>query len=164
MAKATSLPAYWDRKWLPGPYVDGLFGGDRERGRKLFIEDAALDCQRCHATESGETSRVGPDLTGLGRRRTRLEMVESIVDPNRRVTAGYESTVLHLFEGSAVAGRILEETDEYILVQTSAGELVEVEPANVDERRPDLSAMPDGLHEQIDRLQMRDLLEYLSSL
>ena len=35
---------------------------------------------------------------------------------------------------------------------------------DVDERRPDLSAMPEDLAEEISPEEMRDLLEYLGSL
>ena len=96
-------------------------------------------------------------------------MLESIVDPNRTITAGYQGTVLYLVEpeterSSVVAGRIVEETSEIIRVLDADGEITEVDPRLVDDRRPDLSAMPEGLPDSLTRLEMRDLLAYLASL
>jgi quinoprotein glucose dehydrogenase len=153
---------------LPGDsplygYAHSLFGGDADAGRRVF-EDVDLSCLRCHATTDSEEVRIGPDLRGVGGRLTRLQMLESIVTPNAWVTPGFQGSVLFLKKGQPVAGRVIEDTAERIRVLTSNGDVIEVDPANVDERLPDLSAMPDGLAESISKREMRDLLEYLSRL
>ena len=152
------------------PYLDGLFGGDPEAGRRVF-EDIELSCLRCHATEGadGEGHGIGPSVDGVGTRLTRLQMLQSIVEPNRTITAGFQGTVLFLVDpeterASVVAGRVIEETADVIRVLDSEGEITEVDPRHVDDRRPDLSAMPEGLADSIDRRAMRDLLAYLASL
>ena len=49
-------------------------------------------------------------------------------------------------------------------VVDSNGDVFDVEKADVEERRPGLSAMPNDLGKSLSRLEMRDLIEYLSSL
>jgi hypothetical protein len=39
-----------------------------------------------------------------------------------------------------------------------------VDLADIEERRPSLSAMPDNLAEHLSREEMRDLLEYMATL
>ena len=144
------------------PWLDGLLGGDVEEGRRIF-QRSELSCVRCH--ESADRSQqIGPDLTGVSRRLTRMQMLESIVLPNRRTTPGFQATVLFLHDESVVTGRILEETEQRIRVIDSEGVVTELDPEDVESRRADLSAMPEDLMSHLDREQMRDLLAYLGSL
>ena len=46
----------------------------------------------------------------------------------------------------------------------AAGNVVEVRLADVEERRPDLSAMPEDLAGMLTAEEMRDLIAYVSSL
>ena len=142
---------------------DTYHGGDAVRGEAIFRENAALSCLRCHLpAESSEVS-VGPSLDGVGKRLSRAQIVESIVQPNRVIAAGYEGTLLVLSDDRIVAGRVVEESPELLRVLQSSGETVEVEPATIVERRPDLSAMPEGLGQFLTPREMRDLVEYLAT-
>ena len=60
--------------------------------------------------------------------------------------------------------RFVEDTESVIRVLNSDGEIIEIDPADVEERRPDLSAMPEDLLKDVTREELRDLLEYLASL
>ncbi len=148
------------------PWMDGLFGGNAERGAAIF-ERADLSCVRCHtanATSEDPAPRIGPDLAGIGVRSTRLTLLESIAMPNRRIPPGWAGEVLFLVDGSTVAGRVVSEEGGALSVLESDGALREVPLDEIDERRPDLSAMPTGLTRTLSREDMRDLLEYLASL
>jgi quinoprotein glucose dehydrogenase len=147
-----------------GKWRDSFFGGDLEQGRKIHEQDAALSCVRCHLTGDQANQGVGPDLSGVGQRLTRDQLVQAIVDPNARIAPGFEAVLLVLEDDELVAGRIVDETTEWLTLINSDGELIEVESAAVIERRPDLSAMPEGMGELLTPRQMRDLIEYLSSL
>ena len=145
-------------------YMDGLFGGDRDAGKKIFRENAQLTCLRCHAAAGSDAPRVGPNLDGIGKRLTRLQLLESVVLPNRRIAHGYQASVLFLVDGGITAGLILSEGEDVIRVLKSDGQIEEVHPLDVEARRPDLSSMPEGLAENLSRREMRDLLEYLGNL
>jgi quinoprotein glucose dehydrogenase len=152
------------------PYLDSFFGGDAQAGRRVF-ERADLSCLRCHAVNDEAGDTVGPDLRGLSARLSRLQMLESILEPNVQTTEGYGATVLFFEDGSALNGRILKEgltfegeAGTWLRLQDSDGELHDVLESDISERRADLSAMPEGLGDLIDRRTMRDLLAYLASL
>ncbi|MBK7878677.1 MAG: HEAT repeat domain-containing protein [Planctomycetes bacterium] len=146
------------------PYVDGLFGGDRERGKQVFREKNATACLRCHKTEWDEGGTVGPDLRGLGKRLSRLQILESIVQPNRHVAAGYRNTVFALKDERVVEGRILGEDERAFRVLDAEARTFELLKADVEERREGRSAMPEGFEKFLSPAEMRDLIEYLVAI
>ncbi|HTH48971.1 MAG TPA: PQQ-dependent sugar dehydrogenase, partial [Candidatus Limnocylindria bacterium] len=80
------LAAY--NKWkLPQdhltPYRETLAGGNAARGRKIFYENAAVACTRCHQIGSDGGGNAGPSLVGVASRQPREYLLESIVFPNQ---------------------------------------------------------------------------------
>ena len=150
------------------PWLDSLSGGDAERGRSLFTSKSELACLRCHpaagsvGTNGERGTTVGPDLEGGGQRLTRLELVESIVAPNRKIADGYQGTVFFLTAGSPVEGRVVGEDEREVRVCKADGETVAIARGEIELVREGLSAMPDGIAEHLTRQEMRDLIEYLS--
>jgi quinoprotein glucose dehydrogenase len=170
-APAEVLRARTQRRAAAGaraPWLDSLHGGDAGRGEELFREEAELACLRCHVVGEGPDGplggRVGPDLRGVGARLTRLQLLESILEPGARIAEGYHAVQLLLDDDTLVEGRIEAEDAARIALRTSDDALLELEPARIVERRPALSAMPAGLEQFLDRAQMRDLIAYLHSL
>lgn len=147
-----------------GLWQDTFFGGDPAAGERIFRSKAEVTCLRCHALDPDQGVGVGPDLHGVGRRLTHRQLVESVVTPNARIAPGYESTLLILDDESVVAGRILDEDDELVTVIGSDGTVTEVDTAAIVERRPDLSAMPNGLAQFLTPREMRDLVAFLGQL
>jgi len=145
------------------PWLDTLFGGDANTGRSVF-ERSTLACQRCHNTDSDSGFRVGPELAGVSQRLTRLQMLTSIVDPNRRQSLGYGGTLVFMKDGTIVSGRVVSENDDAVSLLDGEGDLHELATADIDERRAGLSAMPEGLDATLTPGEMRDLIEYLGSL
>ena len=146
------------------PFADSLHGGDKARGKEILRGKAETECLRCHKIEWGEGGQVGPDLVGVGQRLSRADLLASICDPNRRIADGYQGTILFLESGRNVAGIVVREDRDTIVVRTPQDELVEVATSEVESRRPDLSAMPQDVSKHLSRREMRDLLEYLANL
>jgi hypothetical protein len=63
-----------------------------------------------------------------------------------------------------LAGRVLAEGDGAAAVIDANGAVRDVALADVEERRPGLSAMPENLTDSLTREELRDLLEYLAAL
>ncbi|NUP94917.1 MAG: HEAT repeat domain-containing protein [Planctomycetaceae bacterium] len=145
-------------------FADSLYGGDKARGKEILRGKAETECLRCHKIEWGEGGQVGPDLVGVGKRLSRADLLASICDPNRRIADGYQGTILFLESGTNVAGIVVREDRETIVVRTPKDELVEVAASDVESRRPDLSAMPQDVSKSLSRREMRDLIEYLANL
>ncbi|MCC6405654.1 MAG: HEAT repeat domain-containing protein [Planctomycetes bacterium] len=147
------------------PYLDSLHGGDPERGRALFREKTEVTCLKCHRIEdAGEGGNVGPVLRGLSSRSTRLAVLESIVEPNRKIARGYDAVQFVTVDEEVLEGRILSETPDAIRVLDAEGNEHELHPADVAARRPALSAMPSGLAQHLSASEMRDLVAFLANL
>ncbi|MBL66962.1 MAG: hypothetical protein CMO74_00700 [Verrucomicrobiales bacterium] len=146
----------------PAAFAEALEGGDATRGRTLFYESLTLQCARCHRV-GGQGGEVGPALDAVGHQ-PRLHLLESMVNPNAKVTQGFETTMLDLKEGGNVAGIVKDDASDSISLIGADGMILKVAKTNIASRKRGVSSMPPGLHLTIPRRDLRDLVEFLSSL
>ena len=154
--EVTGLPGITARTRLT------LFGGDAERGRKVFLENSRLECTRCHKANGGGGT-AGPDLSKVATRHTRETLLESLLVPDAKIASGFGTVSLILTNGKTVAGVIKSETPQRMTLVTAENQELQIPLADIDERSPPKSAMPTvGPH--LDLRELRDLIEYLASL
>ena len=150
------------------PYREALTGGDAQHGMAVFTTKAELECVRCHKVKgsSGELvgGEVGPDLSGIGDRQTRLYLLESIVDPNKQIAQGFESVVLATSDGQVHTGVLRGEDDKEVRLITAEGKTDIVRKELIEERKRGPSAMPNDLVRKLKRTELRDLIEFLANL
>ena len=169
LVKATEaeMLAAWQSSTEAGdqlaPWLMCLDGGDAARGAKLFIGKSETSCTKCHIVGTEGGSEAGPALDTVGERLTSQALLRSIVEPNRDIAEGFQSWIL-VADGESFAGRIIEETDELILLETSNKEVLEFTPDELEVRKRDVSAMPGDISGYLSRREMRDLLAYLQDL
>jgi putative heme-binding domain-containing protein len=149
-------------------YRVSLLGGNAESGRKLFREKIQTECLRCHKAEIGN-SEVGPDLTHIGATRDRNSLLESIVLPSKTIAPGFETVVLTLANGDIVAGTLAGEDATSVKIKVVDAEakvqVQSVPVAQIKERqKAAASPMPPGMGDILSRQELRDIIEYLSSL
>src|SRR6185436_6304750 len=72
--------------------------GNRERGQALFLDKEKSLCLKCHQLGS-QGERIGPELTGVGARFSRIYLVESILEPSRTISPSLGTLVLTLKNG-----------------------------------------------------------------
>ena len=146
-------------------YRMALEGGDALRGRTLFHTKVEYLCIRCHKVEGTGTSDVGPDLTGLGKRRARDYILRAIVDPGAEIAAGFEFVTLTLRNGDVVAGQVDSETETAVRLKAAtegkaANTVLTVNKSDIA-MRVAASAMP-PLVSLMSQRELRDLVEYLT--
>jgi quinoprotein glucose dehydrogenase len=157
---------YVERQAAAGPmaaFAASLAGGDAASGEQIFKQREALSCRRCHSLVPGEVL-VGPNLADVGLRRSRSELLESLVAPNAKSTEGFQTTVLQLDTGKVVAGILRREDDKHAVLVDAEGSDIVVDLSTVEDRFEGLSAMPEDLVKQMTPRDVRDLVEYLSTL
>ena len=142
---------------------DSLAGGDAERGRNLFLNSAAVYCQRCHKLD-GQGGEVGPAINGVAKDKTREYLLESIVLPSKQIAKGFESVILVLLDGRTVSGVLRSKDAKAYTVVTPESKVIVVPKDDVDTEKPDKSAMPEDLAKKLSKKELRDLVEFLSSL
>jgi putative heme-binding domain-containing protein len=152
----------------PTPAEYGAFAtrhpGDPARGAALWRDSGRTLCLRCHAA-LGEGERVGPDLTGIGARYSRAEILQSILAPSQRIAEGYAAALVITADDQALFGQVQRDDAQGLTLVDSTGTRVELARADVREVRPSkLSVMPEGLCGSMTLEEFADLLAWLSSL
>ena len=143
-------------------YKFALAGGSIADGRRVFMEKPEASCIRCHKVNN-DGAEVGPILTGVGKRQAKEYLLESIVDPNAKIAAGFETVIVTLNDGSLHAGILKAETDTELALMQPTGVLEKLPKAQIKNRERGPSGMP-ALASILSKKDIRDLVEYLSSL
>ena len=135
------------------------------RGRKIFYENAAVACTRCHQIAGDGGGNAGPKLDGVATRNVREYLLESIVFPNQQIVPGFEAAALTLKSGDVLAGTVKAETaEEIVLLNPETGGDIRVAKAEIVTREKGLSGMPDGFGNLLSRQELRDVMEFLGTL
>jgi putative heme-binding domain-containing protein len=145
------------------PDVDALLAldGNAQRGLQWFYESAASQCRQCHRI-GGLGKDIGPSLAGINRRRTREEVLRGILDPSEKIEPEWLSHTLLTVDGDLVAGRILREDADVVVVQQADGTQATIRAADIEFKKPnDQSLMPAGLLSAMTPQEVADLLEFL---
>ena len=144
-------------------YHWALEGGDPQRGQFVFFNKTESQCQRCHKVGNRGSGNTGPNLSTIGRSKSRQYLVESIVAPNRTMAEGYRYAVLITDEGRQQSGRILEETPTAVRLQVEENKEIVIPTDTIEHRKVGLSAMPANLVEKLTPRELRDLVAFLAA-
>jgi putative heme-binding domain-containing protein len=137
-------------------------GRSFEGGRAAFRQAGCVQCHRF----AGDGGSVGPDLTGVGRRLSRRDLLESIVLPSKTIAEGYASTEIETKAGEIVTGRVEREDEHVIWIRPPVATEAAVTIRKADIRRRALSTvsnMPTGILNTLEQPKILDLLAYLIS-
>jgi putative heme-binding domain-containing protein len=138
--------------------------GNLDRGRKVLASAEKTLCLKCHRLgEQGE--RVGPELTGLGGRFSKIHIIESILQPSRSISTTYQATLVRLADGRQVVGIQIAQTDAALTLVDSEGRQQTIARGDIEAiRQATTSAMPEGLEKKLTEEEFVDLVSYLTSL
>ncbi|WP_067030747.1 HEAT repeat domain-containing protein [Allomuricauda sp. CP2A] len=145
-----------------GAYTETLYGGSWWDGQTVFVSNPTAQCVRCHAL-NGSGGKVGPPMDNMGNMLSREQILEALIEPSKRIAPGYGSVTLTLTNGQEVTGLLEAENEEGLILRTSDAEPLEVAHSRIQSRRNLPSAMP-AMGKIISKRELRDLIEYLSSL
>lgn len=158
------LKEYMDSKSSDGAiaeYRSALRGGNAGEGARVFYNNAAAQCIRCHAVD-GSGGEIGPELTSIGSRLTRETLLESLVAPSARIAPGYGVLTASLTSGDTVRGAILEETETYYVLSVD-GDNRQIQKSMITSIETTPSSMP-AMGDLLTRRELRDLVEFMTVL
>jgi putative heme-binding domain-containing protein len=134
--------------------------GNPEAGREVFFAPK-VGCYGCHRA-AGKGGNVGPDLSQIGRFRSRAELLESVVFPSLVIAPEFRSYTITTKTGKLVTGLIVRESSEAVHLRTADLAELRIARKDVEEMTPaTVSLMPDGLEKVMSRQELGDLLEFL---
>jgi putative heme-binding domain-containing protein len=162
------VPRELVKDWTVEDFDDslGMFSSGRDFTRAQNAYNVA-QCNVCHAIAgTNATGGVGPDLTSIAARFRRRDMLESIVLPSKVVSEQFADTMFRLKNGEPFVGRVIEDTEARVVLQTNPllPQRVELQKAQIDSRfMSPLSPMPAGLINTLSREEVLDLIAYIEA-
>lgn len=161
-AKKKSYEDALDPADVLAKYQPALYGGDSQRGQRVFARNQSAQCLRCHVL-NGNGGAVGPELTHIASQLDRKELLLALVAPNDRIAPGYGTILLKLKDGKEVAGILEEETEADVKVKVGNEPVRSIGKDHIQERE----LLPSGMlnmGELLDKAQIRDVVAFLAEL
>jgi putative heme-binding domain-containing protein len=131
--------------------------GNVDNGSHIF----GRVCASCHKLgKVGYT--FGPELTDVGKRLSRHDIMESIIEPSKKVDPKYITTTILTTDGKPLIGFILKKTKDSITLLMAGGKQETIATADIDEMsETKQSSMPENLASTLAPAELLDVVEYL---
>ena len=144
---------------------DAAKSGDVARGGVLFKN---LACVSCHKV-GGSGGTIGPDLTAIGTTLSPERIAEELLWPNRQVKEGFSVVQVVTADGKIHQGyqrktKDSQATGDLVLQDLATRKLVTIKKESIEVKKVTGSVMPAGLTAVLSRVQLLDLVRFLSDL
>jgi len=138
--------------------------GDAARGRQVFFETSGVVCKNCHRIRQ-DGKEVGPELTTIGKKLTRAQLLESILEPSKLVDPKYVTYLVETNDGRLMTGLLLSQDEQEVVLKDAQDQITRFAKQQIEQLVPQQqSLMPELLLRDMTAEQVADLLAYLSSL
>jgi putative heme-binding domain-containing protein len=145
----------------PRPQVVLALPGSAGQGEKLFWSEA-VNCGKCHRVGQRGTP-VGPELSTIGKLRSREDLLTSLLTPSRRIEPAFATYLARTTDGQSFAGALVKRDEKLVVLRDNQGKEISLAAEEVEEMRPShTSLMPDGQLASLTAQEAADLLEYLA--
>ena len=139
---------------------------DLQRGENSFRSAGCIQCHRMGT----EGRPIGPDLTSVGSRFSRRDILASIILPSQVVAEQYRTDMIVTTQGKVLTGRIVPQNDfraAELLIATDPLQPwnhVQVAKSQIEShKRTRLSSMPKGLLNTLTKEDILNLLAYVEA-
>jgi putative heme-binding domain-containing protein len=133
--------------------------GDSARGKALVESSGCFDCHRI----DDRGSRLGPNLSAIGARRTAARLRDALVDPDAEVIPDNRFARIVTKDGASVTGKLLNQDAISIQLMDPKEELKTYLRASLREFTIiDKGLMP-SVRGKLSDQQIADIVSYLSS-
>jgi putative heme-binding domain-containing protein len=132
---------------------------DAANGKTVFT----TRCGSCHKLGDKGTS-IGPDLTGIGKKFDKTELLDAIVNPSAGIVFGYESWLVNTSEGETLFGFLLSENKRSIVIKDVSGQKHVIDKKKISsQKKQDKSLMPDPFSNNLTEKDISDVVGFLKS-
>jgi putative heme-binding domain-containing protein len=162
LIKPRSFVREWSMADLESSLDQTAHGRDFQNGKAAFNDAQCILCHRM-ANQGGS---VGPELTGAASKYSGRDILESILQPSKVISEQYQNTTILKKDGESTTGRIVDEDDKKVVVQTNplGSDREEIPKSEIAERHASkVSPMPEGLANQLTKEEILDLLAYIQT-
>ena len=137
--------------------------GDPARGEAVYRRQQML-CTTCHAI--GESGGVlGPNLVSIGASAPVDYLIESLLEPSKKIKEGYHMVIISKKDGGVISGGLINDGAEELTIRDPANQIVKVAKSGIASRQMSpVSMMPPGLTASLREDEFVDLVRFLSEL
>lgn len=163
---AYPVSAKLDLKKLPSSQILGQRTGNVEKGKALYLASAnsQLQCAKCH-TVQGKGGAIGPDLTQVGKKASKENLYDSLLQPSKAIADQFLTWVIETKKGQVLTGLVVEEGKDFVTLRDGNGKDYRLEKKEIESRVKGLnSLMPSDLVLNLSEGELTDLVEYLFTL
>jgi len=137
-------------------------GGNPARGREIYLNAEKSGCIKCHRL-GDQGGKIGPELTGAGRRFSKIYMIESILEPSRAIAPAFRNMLVRLKDGQELTGVRVAETESVLTLGDAQGQSHTLKKDQIEELQIlALSIMPEGLENGLTDTEFADLIAFLA--
>jgi putative heme-binding domain-containing protein len=138
--------------------------GDVARGEHVVFNTAGVECKNCHRIGKNGHD-VGPDLTTIGQKNNRAQLLESILEPSKLIDPKYVTYLVETVDGRLLTGLLVKKDGQEVVLKDARNKVIRISSGQIEHLVPQrLSLMPELLLRDMTAQQVADLLAYLSSL
>lgn len=137
--------------------------GNAKQGESIYRR-TALQCTTCHAI-GGAGGVIGPDLVSIGASAPVDYLVDSLLEPSKKIKEGYHTTFITLKNGNSAAGAVAREDANEIVIRDALGKENRLPKAEIAAHQiSPVSLMPPGLTASLREDEFVHLVRFLSEL
>jgi putative heme-binding domain-containing protein len=137
--------------------------GNPHIGETVYRRQSIL-CLNCHAI-GGIGSQIGPDLISIGASAPVDYLIESILQPTKKIKEGYHMTMVETKDGKVLSGTEVSADNKEVILRDALGKKAVVATSNIKKKTiVPMSLMPPGLTAQLNKDDFIHLISFLSKL
>jgi putative heme-binding domain-containing protein len=158
-------PPPLDPKKLPSIPALLVKKGSVDRGQQLIAASIKNDvqCLKCH-TINGVGGQVGPDLSTIGSKASRENLLESILYPSRAIADQYQQYAVETKKGLVINGLIIEETPDYLLLRDANAKDYKIARNDLESKKLIPTSLMPELIQYLSEQDLIDIVDYMHSL
>jgi putative heme-binding domain-containing protein len=138
--------------------------GIAERGKVVFFRESTASCANCHKI-GDKGKEVGPDLSHVAKKNTKSELLESILEPSKKIDPKFRVYVVQTLQGKLHTGLFVKRDATEIVLREATGKTIRITAGDAEVVAPQQkSLMPELLLRDMTPQEVADLLEFLQSL
>lgn len=140
--------------------------GDAANGQAILAKSitSEVQCLKCHMVR-GQGGQIGPDLSMIGKKGSRENLFESLLQPAKAVADQYVTWKIDTADGQSLNGLIVGETAQAVTLRDANGKDYTIAVKDIDKRaKLATSLMPDNLAQTLTEDELIDVVEYMATL
>ena len=113
---------------------------------------------------NGTGSTLGPDLSAIGKKYSRAQILDSILDPSRSIDPNYVTYLAETKDGQVHTGLLARKTQTEVVLKNAGDKEIHIPAGKLAALMPQkTSLMPELLLRDLTAQQVADLLEFLAN-